>query len=40
MYNHDFDFVRQRLLAALYEAGGIQTNVSRNYDDSDAIESG
>jgi uncharacterized protein len=40
LYNHDFDFARQRLLAALYEAGGIQTNVARNYDDSEAIESG
>src|SRR5205085_12425246 len=38
LYNHDFDFARQRLLAALYDAGGIQTNVARNYDDSDAIE--
>jgi type 1 glutamine amidotransferase len=38
-YNHDFDFARQRLLAALYDAGGIQTNVARNYDDSEAIES-
>ena len=40
LYNHDFDFARQRLLAALYDAGGIQTNVARNYDDSDAIEAG
>ena len=40
IYNHDFDFARQRLLTALYEAGGIQTNVARNYDDSDAIVSG
>jgi type 1 glutamine amidotransferase len=40
LYNHDFDFARQRLLTALYEAGGLQTNVARNYDDSDAIETG
>jgi uncharacterized protein len=40
LYNHDFDFARQRLLAALYEAGGIQTNVAPNYDDGDAIEAG
>jgi len=40
LYNHDFDFARQRLLNALYEAGGIQTNVARNYDDSEAIEAG
>jgi type 1 glutamine amidotransferase len=40
IYNHDFDFARQRLLAALYEAGGIQTNVARNYDDSKSIEAG
>jgi type 1 glutamine amidotransferase len=40
MYNHDFDFARQRLLGALYEAGGIQTHVSPNYDDSVAIEGG
>ena len=40
LYNHDFDFARQRLLAALYEAGGIQTHVSRNYDDSDALGAG
>ena len=40
IYNHDFDFARQRLLAALYETGGVQTNVARNYDDSDAIEAG
>lgn len=40
LYNHDFDFARQRLLAALYEAGGIQTNVARNYDDSEAIGAG
>ena len=40
LYNHDFDFARQRLLAALYEAGGLQANVARNYDDSEAIESG
>ena len=38
LYNHDFDFARQRLLAALYEAGGIQTHVAPNYDDGDAIE--
>ena len=38
VYNHDFDFARQRLLAALYEAGGIQTNVASNYDDGEAIE--
>jgi hypothetical protein len=35
LYNHDFDFARQRLLVALYEAGGIQTNVAPNYDDGD-----
>jgi uncharacterized protein len=40
IYNHDFDFARQRLLAALYETGGIQTNVAHNYDDSEAIEAG
>jgi type 1 glutamine amidotransferase len=40
LYNHDFDFARQRLLAALYDAGGIQANVARNYDDSEAIEAG
>jgi hypothetical protein len=40
LYNHDFDFARQRLLGALYEAGGIRTNVAPNYDDSTAIESG
>lgn len=40
LYNHDFDFARQRLLAALYEAGGLQTTVAANYDDSAAIESG
>jgi type 1 glutamine amidotransferase len=39
-YNHDFDFARQRLLGALYDAGGIQTNVARNYDDSEGIQSG
>ncbi len=39
-YNHDFDFARQRLLGALYDAGGIQTHVARNYDDSQAIEGG
>jgi uncharacterized protein len=40
LYNHDFDLARQRLLAALYEAGGIQANVARTYDDSEAIEAG
>lgn len=40
IYNHDFDFARQRLLAALYEAGGIQTNVAGDYDDREAIEAG
>lgn len=40
LYNHDFDFARQRLLAALYDAGGIHTNVARTYDDSEAIETG
>jgi type 1 glutamine amidotransferase len=40
VYNHDFDFARQRLLAALDEAGGIQTNVASNYDDSEAIVAG
>ena len=39
-YNHDFDFARQRLLTALYEAGGIQTHVAPDYDDSAAIEAG
>ena len=39
-YNHDFDFARQRLLAALYAAGGIQADVARNYDDSTALEAG
>lgn len=38
-YNHDFDFARHRLLGLLYDAGGIQTSVSRNYDDSESIES-
>ena len=40
LYNHDFDLARQRLLAALYDAGGLPTNITRNYDDSDAIEAG
>lgn len=40
LYNHDFDFARQRLLRALYEAGGIQVHVAPNYDDSETLEAG
>jgi type 1 glutamine amidotransferase len=38
--NHDFDFARRKLLDALYEAGGIRTDVASNYDDGAAIEAG
>jgi type 1 glutamine amidotransferase len=40
LYNHDFDFARQRLLSAVYEAGGIQARVAHDYDDGDTIEGG
>lgn len=38
--NHDFDFARRRLLDALYEAGGIRTDVAQTYADGAALEAG
>ncbi|HEY2508731.1 MAG TPA: ThuA domain-containing protein [Streptosporangiaceae bacterium] len=38
--NHDFDFARRALLDALYEAGGIRTDVYNNYDARDALAAG
>ena len=36
--NHDFDFARVRLSAALYDAGDIRTDAWNNYDAGEAIE--
>ena len=38
--DHDFDFARRRVLDALYEAGGIRTEVWPDYSNTTAIEAG